>query len=1358
MNACAPFRALIEKLSIEAQPEQAASDSVTSEGETEIRIVIERLVDLVELLSESGPLLIRATDLQWMDEGSFEAYRRLGDLTLSGLIILADLRTDEQQGYWNELSADLRESGQLVEIQIGSLTPDDEAELTRNLIGPVNSRRFFRKLSRTCRGVPFFVYEFLRNVQQNGELRYRSGAWAWEPDNADGKVPETVAEHLNRRFERLHPDEQELLEYLSVLDREISVGILARILEKPINEIITLIERLGKLDFVSIEGTLTDPVTELRHAWLAQTIRERLSNEKHRAHHLRIAKCLEQDYLKSPEPYLAETLTKHFLEARSIDQTNRYIWPALSYLKAGKLYRDAADLLDKATGLGVVSLSQWQTTWEYLELLYASGRLEDCRRVAEGALAIWPSCGNSAQIYGLLGRIDVVRGEFRRGTGNLERALGTLEDSGSSELEAETLCELLCCLSRTREKENARSIAHRLFRGLIRAKFISSKEKLYHALYFHLSEHGLPWEALQWEVRSLKASIINENSVRICGRLFNLGATYLDLGWWQTGSKLNSSALDYAQQIGNAELGIYAQTNLAIELRKKGQHKEAVSVLEKALRLNKRLNKNPHLEIELNIELAKNAVYQLYLSKAQTYLDYLSELIRPDEVFSSSADVQLLTGWLSILSGEPEKAEALVEKLRSREIPREAGRIYLLSGWAKLTQDNLTGAMEDANRALRHFPNSAPYYRVRTRLLQSEIALRDPSIAKAGAYIRDALRVSKEHYYVPLLATAYMLRAKWLIHTSQPVEAKAHCLSALQVSSTVERPLLLGEIHNTLGAIEAGNRKHDSAIKHIQKASDLLRERYRSFPSNIKESFFTRHLQPIEQNLAKHQTNRSRSSPQLLNAVNDFAQAVKDIKNRDSLAKTILRFITREIPETSANLYFRSGEDQHFHLAGSAGKCSRSGRQLLRGDKDVLADVQPFSYNGVSALALFLRSGGSISGLLYTERAGPVTEGEFDYLQTLKSITDLLPQPGGNGHTPSTLKVSGLALKDGRLIVGNHVTMRRVFDEVRHLAKSKSIVLISGETGTGKELVARAIHDYSPRRAGTFLPVNCAAIQRDLIENELFGHLQGSFTGAATSTRGVFEGASGGTLFLDEVSAMPLELQTRFLRVLETKRVRRLGEVRERKIDTRIVAATNQNLRELVRKGRFRSDLYHRLNVLQIELPPLRTRLSDVPALCNHFLSDLNNKEDRQVHITEEALTLLRGYQFPGNVRELRNMVESVYHTAEYAIAADAIRSRLDPWSSNGSIDNDRLAEIMEEMTSGRSDFWRAVRKPFLNRDLSRREVRHIISLGLEACGGSYRKLIEYFGLPQDDYKKFLGFLSAHDCKVDFRPFRNKKY
>jgi DNA-binding NtrC family response regulator len=666
--------------------------------------------------------------------------------------------------------------------------------------------------------------------------------------------------------------------------------------------------------------------------------------------------------------------------------------------------------------------------------------------------------------------------------------------------------------------------------------------------------------------------------------------------------------------------------------------------------------------------------------------------------------------------------------------------------------------MEDAGLALRHFPNSAPYYRVRTRLLQAEIALQDPSLAKAGTYIRDALRVSKQHYYVPLLATAYMLRAKWLLHTSQPVEARAHCLRALQVASTVERPLLLGEIHNTLGEIEARNRKHDSAIKHLQKASEQLQDRFSILPSDVKETFLARYLEPIEQKLSKHRINRSQSSPQLLNAINDFALAVKDVKNRDSLAKTILRFITREIPETSANLYFRSQEDRHFHLAGSVGRCSRSGRQLLKGGKEVLADVRPLSYNGVSALALFLRSGESISGLLYTERTGPVSEAEFDYLKTLKSITDLLPQHGGNGQTPSTLKASGLELKDGQLIVGKHPGMRKVFDEVRNLARSRSIVLISGETGTGKELVARAIHDYSPRQTGPYLPVNCAAIQRDLIENELFGHLQGSFTGAATSTKGVFEAASGGTLFLDEVSAMPLELQTRFLRVLETRKVRRLGEVRERKIDTRIVAATNQNLRELVRKGRFRSDLYHRLNVLQIELPPLRSRVSDVPSLCNHFLSDLNSREKRKVRITEEALTLLQRYQFPGNVRELRNMVESLYHTAGYAIAADAIRSRLAPEESIKNIDNAQLAEIVEEMTSGRSDFWRAVRKPFLNRDLSRRDVRHIISLGLEACGGSYRKLTEYFGLPQSEYKKFLGFLSAHNCKVDFRPFRKKNY
>jgi transcriptional regulator with PAS, ATPase and Fis domain len=202
-------------------------------------------------------------------------------------------------------------------------------------------------------------------------------------------------------------------------------------------------------------------------------------------------------------------------------------------------------------------------------------------------------------------------------------------------------------------------------------------------------------------------------------------------------------------------------------------------------------------------------------------------------------------------------------------------------------------------------------------------------------------------------------------------------------------------------------------------------------------------------------------------------------------------------------------------------------------------------------------------------------------------------------------------------------------------------VLITGESGTGKELAARSIHGLSPRASGPFVAINCAALPESLIESELFGHEKGAFTGALERRRGCFELADGGTLFLDEIGEMPAHTQSRLLRVLEDHKVRRLGAQREIEVDVRLVVATNRDLAGEVAKGRFREDLYFRLNVFHIPLPPLRERLSDLPALCAALIGDLNVKHGCRVSgISAEALESLRGHTWPGNVRELRNVLE----------------------------------------------------------------------------------------------------------------------
>jgi len=242
-------------------------------------------------------------------------------------------------------------------------------------------------------------------------------------------------------------------------------------------------------------------------------------------------------------------------------------------------------------------------------------------------------------------------------------------------------------------------------------------------------------------------------------------------------------------------------------------------------------------------------------------------------------------------------------------------------------------------------------------------------------------------------------------------------------------------------------------------------------------------------------------------------------------------------------------------------------------------------------------------------------------------------------------------------MLGKSAAMERLFDLVRKIAPARTSVLVVGESGTGKELAARALHEISPRAERPFVAVNCGAIPEALLESELFGHVKGAFTGATAEKEGLFEAADGGTLFLDEVGELPAAMQVKLLRALQERRVKPVGGVAERDVDVRVVAATNRDLEAEVDRGAFRQDLYYRLNVIQLRMPPVRERREDIPLLAEHFLRKFSAEHARPVtEIAPAAMSALTAYSFPGNVRELENIIErAVTLSSDSRVTLDAL-------------------------------------------------------------------------------------------------------
>ncbi|GIX08165.1 MAG: acetoacetate metabolism regulatory protein AtoC [Candidatus Poribacteria bacterium] len=308
-----------------------------------------------------------------------------------------------------------------------------------------------------------------------------------------------------------------------------------------------------------------------------------------------------------------------------------------------------------------------------------------------------------------------------------------------------------------------------------------------------------------------------------------------------------------------------------------------------------------------------------------------------------------------------------------------------------------------------------------------------------------------------------------------------------------------------------------------------------------------------------------------------------------------------------------------------------------------------------------------------------------------------------------------LTRRTDREVVAESPAMRKVMELASRVAPHSTTVLITGESGTGKEVVARAIHRMSPRKDRRFVAVNCGAIPENLLESELFGHARGAFTGAASDKPGLFEEADGGTLLLDEIGELPLELQVKLLRVLQEGEVRRVGEAKTRRVDVRVLAATARDLEADVRQGRFREDLYYRINVVRIHLPPLRQRPEDVEALTRLFLEHASQRSGRALTLTPAAMAALKAHPWPGNVRELENALERAA-----VLSADGRITPAELWPE-GAESSGGTGRAGASSAAG----------PATLREALEQATREAIQRALDACGGNRAQAARLLGISQ---------------------------
>jgi DNA-binding NtrC family response regulator len=350
----------------------------------------------------------------------------------------------------------------------------------------------------------------------------------------------------------------------------------------------------------------------------------------------------------------------------------------------------------------------------------------------------------------------------------------------------------------------------------------------------------------------------------------------------------------------------------------------------------------------------------------------------------------------------------------------------------------------------------------------------------------------------------------------------------------------------------------------------------------------------------------------------------------------------------------------------------------------------------------------------------------------------------------------GAGVPELPMVVASHRMLTLVATAER-AGLSDAKVLITGESGVGKDRIARLIHERSARKASPFVAVNCAGLTESLLESELFGHVKGSFTGAYRDKAGKLQLAHRGTLFLDEVGEMSLRMQALLLRFLENGEIQAVGsELSTSSVDVRVIAATNRNLPELIAAGQFREDLLYRLRVIHLHVPALRERHEDIRPLIAHFIE----RSGRRVTMAEPALRVLERYRWPGNVRELQNVIEqTVWLAPGTVIDAEHLPASIQTATQTVLPMRERRTQVADELyhalvVAGYS-FWEHIYPLFLSRDITRHDMRELVRRGLAVTRGNYRTMLKLFGMVPRDYKRFLNFLAAHDCRADFREFRN---
>jgi len=713
-----------------------------------------------------------------------------------------------------------------------------------------------------------------------------------------------------------------------------------------------------------------------------------------------------------------------------------------------------------------------------------------------------------------------------------------------------------------------------------------------------------------------------------------------------------------------------------------------------------------------------------------------------------------------------------------------------------------------------------PYHMCVVKLRLGEMHLKEGRLETARKHIRNALRLARGMDALSLLSHAHLLMGSLELSALEKVRLDSHASGrqealddglakareALATSvSLVEQSgaaPILWRAHAELARVHEMLADNDACLLHARKAYDCLTSLEKRVPAEALETFrqaFGRSmaLSALRDLIGRCERKKERSGDSLeemeqehLRILLRASSAINAIRDPDALLEEVVDMLIKALGMQRAMVFLRDASTGKLCLAKGRNVRHESLVNAERISQSVLEDVsrheRPFvsasaqadpRLSGRESVASFqlgtilcapLKTSGATLGVLYADHpsaAGSMGESTINLFAAFSNLAAVaIDNALTHRHMAQERRELEEHLRHSREgyaeIIGTSVAMQTLRERIALVADSPLDVLIWGESGTGKELVARALHRTGRRAGGPFVAVDCGSLSDSLVESEFFGYRKGSFTGALENRAGLLEAGQGGVIFLDEVSNLSSKLQSKLLRVLQEREIRRIGEAVPRKIDVQVIAATNKNLHEEIRKGRFRRDLYYRLNAMEVRVPPLRERMEDMPLLLEWFLEKTAQLEGgRAKSFSEEAIELLKAYSFPGNVRELRNIIQSSYYSCpRRLIGIEHLPAEVrEPDREKEMTELVELcaAHIYRKIRDQQGAFGDLVKGPFLDRRLDSATMRHIVQLALKDAGGNYRDAFRILRIPDREYSMMMSFIKRHGCYLDFRRFRH---